>query len=73
MSEIRAKLLDFLIQRSTQEAEVKREPFLDCFSARHCVERSTADTALADLLRLGLVETTPFTVSLTRLTKRLSN
>ncbi|MDB5657683.1 MAG: hypothetical protein JWS10_298 [Cypionkella sp.] len=72
MSEVRAKLLGGLIQRSMQETTVPLEAFLERFSASQNIERQTADVALEDLRQFGLVETTPFTIALTGLARRLS-
>lgn len=73
MSEVRAKLFGDLIQRSAQETTVPLEAFLDKFSVSQNIERQTADVALEDLRQFGLVETTPLTIALTGLARRLSH
>jgi hypothetical protein len=71
MSEIRAKLLSYLNQRSAIEAEVQLESFLDQFSSLHCFQRRFVNDALFDLRSFGLVQTTPDAVALTSLARRL--
>jgi hypothetical protein len=71
MSEIRAKLLSYLSQRSAIEAEVHLESFLDQFSSLHCFQRRLVNDALFDLRSFGLVQTTPDAVALTSLARRL--
>lgn len=73
MSEIRANLLNYLIQHCTQDDTIQRKLFLDRFSALHSVDRRMADIALEDLRHFGLAETTPLTVTLTALARRLSH
>jgi hypothetical protein len=71
MSEIRAKLLSYLNQRSEIESEVQLESFLDQFSSLHRFQRRLVNEALFDLRSFGLVQTTPDAVALTSLARRL--
>jgi GNAT superfamily N-acetyltransferase len=71
LSEIRAELLSHLGQLSATDAEIQLDFVVDQFSQRHNFQRELVSAALSDLRAFGLVRTTPNTVALTDLAKRL--
>lgn len=71
MSEIRAELLSHLGLLSATDAEIQLEFVVDQFSRRYNFQRELVSAALSDLRAFGLVRTTPNSVVLTDLAKRL--
>ena len=72
MTEVRASIFSLVAESATAKSPLSLDKIVTCAVAQHHVSKADAQSALEDLVALGLVEILPHGAILTALSGRLT-